>query len=86
MRRSNGQPWNHFAGSKDSVIKNVTDALRDGKIKVETQSVDHLLKLIESSLDQGYHRGFNVFDREVGAALEQVAPANQSLNVPTKKK
>jgi len=76
--------WNHFEASRDSVIKNIVDAIRDGKIKVEASTVPQLLSLIGASLEEGYHKGYRIFEREVVAALGTAA--GTSVPSPTTKK
>ena len=62
--------WNHFEGAKNILIANIVAAVREGKIKVDDSSMPQLLTLLGSFFDEGYHRGFNVFDRELSSVLQ----------------
>lgn len=64
--------WNHFQGACDSVVKNISAAIRDGKLKVDASSTQQLIGLITASLEQGFHAGSNVFSREVVTVLSEV--------------
>ena len=61
--------WNLLGSSKDSLVTNVSNAIRSGTIKVESDSVERLMQLISTSIDEGYHRGYNVYERELDSAL-----------------
>lgn len=73
----NKASWNLLEGARDAVVKNVSIAVRDGKIKVESSSLPQLLSLISASINEGYHNGYNVFNRELAAAMKaaSVPPA-----------
>jgi len=62
--------WNHFEGAKNILIANIVSAVREGKVKVDDSSLPQLLSFLNSFFDEGYHRGFNVFDRELTSALQ----------------
>jgi hypothetical protein len=72
--------WNQMQAMRDSVVKDVADAIRDGK--VEAATAQQLLNLISASIEAGYHKGFSVFDKEVDAALGEAAKDHR----PTTKK
>jgi hypothetical protein len=62
--------WNHFEGAKNILITNILAAVKEGKIKVDDSSLPQFLTLLNSFFDEGYHRGFNVFDRELTSSLQ----------------
>jgi hypothetical protein len=64
--------WNHFEGAKNILVANIVAAVREGKIKVDDSSLPQLLSLLNSFFDEGYHRGFNVFDRELSSSLQNM--------------
>ena len=78
--------WNHFAGAKDTTLKNITIAVQNGNLKVDADVLPQLLSLIGNSLDEGYHRGHRVFDREISSIVSQgdqkgsIVPAKKKLN------
>lgn len=76
--------WNLLGSSKDSLLTNISNAVRSGAIKVEPESVERLLQLVNTSIDEGYHRGYNVYERELDSALASHASATQPAS--TKKK
>lgn len=76
--------WNHFGGTKDSVVTNISNAVRNGQIKVEADSMNYLLQLINTSIEEGYHRGYNVFEREIDAALQEQSALSAPVVVKKK--
>lgn len=81
--------WSLFEAAKDSVSANLTNAVRNGHLKIEASQMPALLALVTASLDEGYHKGHRVFDKTVEQAImESIVPAaqSQSTPVPAKKK
>jgi hypothetical protein len=62
--------WNHFEGAKDVLVSNIIAASRDGRIKIENSVLPQLLSLLNASLEEGYHKGFNAFDKELSRSLQ----------------
>jgi hypothetical protein len=80
---------NHFASAKDVVLRNVTVAAQNGSLNVDKDVLPQLLSLISTSLDEGYHKGHRVFEREVSASLPKNLDPDASLKtivVQSKKK
>ena len=61
----NRAAWNLLEGAKDVVQSNLVLAVRDGRIKVEASQMEALMKLIASSIDEGYHRANATFMKVV---------------------
>lgn len=76
--------WALFDSAKDSVKTNVVNAIKNKQIMVEAASVQVLLSLIDASLDEGYHRGHNVFERTIDAVL--IEESKKQAVTPSKKK
>jgi len=62
---------NHFSVAKDVVLKNVAVAAESGNLKIDSDVLPSLLALVNNSLDEGYHKGHRVFDREVNEFLSK---------------
>jgi hypothetical protein len=65
--------WNHFEGTKDVIMSNILNASRDGKVKIDESTLPKLLSLLNSSFEEGYHKGFLVFDKEITSSLKDNA-------------
>jgi len=82
--------WQLFEAAKDVVKANIVNAVKSKQVMVEAASVQTLLLLIDASLDEGFHRGHNVFTRSVGAVLAEVVkppvPPKPVAQVASKKK
>jgi len=57
--------WNLISSAKDSTITNVASAIKEGKLTVDSKQAQFLQELIQQSIDQGYHRAYKSFMREV---------------------
>lgn len=57
--------WMIQESIKDTVNTNVMMAVKAGQIKVETAQLPTLLALLNSSIEAGFGKAFNVFMREV---------------------
>lgn len=77
--------WNLLGSSKDTLLTNISNAVRNGTIKVEQDSIERLMQLINTSIDEGYHRGYNVFEREVDSSLRVHLEQSQPVSVTKKK-
>jgi hypothetical protein len=63
---------NCFEATKDIVSKNVTSAVRDGKLNIDLNVLSQLLSLVNVSIDDSFHRVHNVFNKELTAALQEI--------------
>jgi len=63
--------WTLLEGAKDSVLTNVTNAVRSGQLKIESKQMTALLTVISTSIEEGYHKGHRTFMRNVDAELEE---------------
>lgn len=54
---------------KDTVITNVTMAIKNGQIKFDMTQLQILLAVLSSSTEAGYQKAFKVFMREIDKAL-----------------
>ena len=63
--------WNIFQGTKDLVNKNIFAAIREGKIKIDQAATQQLLHLLGITIEEGFQRGYHVFDKEITAALNE---------------
>jgi hypothetical protein len=70
----NKAAWTLAEGIKDTVIANVTAAVRTS-LKIEATEVVKLLSIIGPSIEEGFHRGAKVFERTVKSVL----PADTKL-------
>jgi hypothetical protein len=70
--------WNSFEATKDVVVKNITTAIRDGKIKVDPSSLQAIVSLLGASVEEGFQKSYNVFVREVDDALGDVEKKQHS--------
>jgi hypothetical protein len=68
--------WTLAEGIKDTVIANVTTAVRTS-LKMEASEVIKLLAILSPSVEEGYHRGSKVFERTVDSALLQLDGASK---------
>lgn len=57
--------WNYVEGIKDVVQNNLMSAISDSKLKIESTVLPSLISLINYSIDEGYHKGQNVFLKEL---------------------
>jgi hypothetical protein len=64
--------WQHFEGMRDLVMQNVVTMIRDGKLKVEPAELGNLTNILKTSMEDGFHRGHSVLDREINAVLGEV--------------
>jgi len=78
--------WNLLDAIRDSVSANVATAVRSGQLKVEAQSVQSLLNLINASLDEGYHKGHKSFMKSVEGAITEATTKAVTSPVPSTKK
>lgn len=76
--------WNHFEGAKNILINNIATAAKDEKIKIDHNTLNQLLSLMSASLEEGYHKGFNAFDRELSTCLNE-AQKSQAKSISSKK-
>lgn len=79
---------NHFVSAKDVVLRNVIVATQNG-LNIDKDVLPQLLSLISTSLDEGYHKGHRVFEREVSASLPKNLDSDAGLKtivVQSKKK
>lgn len=67
--------WMLAEGIKDSLLTNITQAIRGGQVKIETAQQQVLFALLVASVEEGYHKGQKNFLRSVDEVIE-----------PTKKK
>jgi len=63
--------WTLMEGIKDSVNNNVTTATRTA-LKVDPQVLVKLLAIINSSIEEGFHKGSKTFSRAVAGVIEKV--------------
>jgi len=61
----------HFATARDTVLKNVTIAVQNGNVKMESSELPVLLNVIRNSLDEGYNGGHRVFERQVASMISK---------------
>ena len=76
--------WNHFEGAKNILINNIATAAKDEKIKIDSATLNQLLSLMSASIEEGYHKGFKAFDRELSMCLDETQKS-QSKQVSSKK-
>lgn len=62
--------WLHFEATRDILVKNVDASIKAGTIKFDQNSAAQLLNIITASVDEGYHKGLSVFNRELDGAIK----------------
>lgn len=76
--------WSTLEAVRDTVLKNVSDAVRQGQLNIDPKNTQALLTLVSLSIEEGYHKSARSFDRALEACLieAQLPP----LAASTKKK
>lgn len=74
--------WILLEGIKDSVTNNIYTAVKSGQLKIEANVLPALLTILNSSMEEGYHKGFKTFMK---TATHGAVPATQPVK-PVKKK
>jgi hypothetical protein len=70
--------WTLSQGIKDVVTINVTSAVSSGLLQIEASQIEKLLSVIASSVDEGYHRGYNTFMKVSDVVLAEVVKDSAS--------
>ena len=69
--------WTLAQGIKDALVGNINASAK--LLKIEPSELVQLLALVGSSVDEGFHRGANVFDRVVAKAIsDATVPAGKT--------
>jgi hypothetical protein len=71
--------WNHFEGAKNILINNILTAVRDQKIKIDNTELNQLVFLMTTSLEEGYHKGYKTFDRELTSCLADTSKSQPKV-------
>jgi len=50
--------WNVFLFTKELTSKNLTEAVSTGKLKVDPQTLQTIIGLVSSTIDQGYNKTY----------------------------
>lgn len=69
--------WILLEGIKDSVTSNVYTAVKSGQLKIEANVLPTLLLILNSSMEEGYHKGFKTFMKTATHNVE-AAPAKSA--------
>lgn len=75
----NKASWTLTESIKDSVSNNVTAMVTGGQLKIETKSLQLLLVLLNSSVEEGYHKASKVFSKTVDAAIQELLVQQQPV-------
>jgi hypothetical protein len=62
-----------FEATKDTLVRNVTSAVKDRKINIDPAALPQLLSLLSASVDDAFHKTYNVFNKELAAALQELS-------------
>lgn len=50
--------WNVFLFTKELTSKNLTEAVSTGKLKIDPQTLQTIIGLVSSTIDQGYNKTY----------------------------
>jgi len=67
--------WMLFEGTKDTLMTNLTIASKRGQIAIDEASLQKLLLLAVSSIEEGFHKGHRTFTKLSEEALNEVENA-----------
>jgi len=78
--------WLHFEVTKELVVKNVDASIKAGTIRLDQNSAAQLLSILTASIDEGYHKGLLVFNRELDGVAKNFGSEKSTENVSSVKK
>ena len=78
--------WNLIESAKDATSNNIITAIRTGKLKVDSSTVEALLAVVNASIDEGFHKGHKTFMKTVDAELTASAKEWQPFEEQITKK
>ena len=70
--------WILLQGIKDSVTNNVYTAVKSGQLQIEAKVLPMLLMLLNSSMEEGYHKGFKTFMKAANQSADSTQPVKTS--------
>lgn len=70
-------------GVKDTVLNNIVATVRSEQLKIDKHVLERLLTVVTLSHDEGFHKGYKTFMREIDAIT---SVPTVPVDVPTKKK
>lgn len=68
--------WTLFQSAKDTLIANITKAVKDSQLKISQEELQKLLNLISSSADEGYHKGHKNFMVNLDNVIKVMYPSS----------
>lgn len=77
--------WTMIEGVKDVVQMNLTMAMTQKQIDLKQEQLVRVMKIVEMSIDEGYHRGNRVLSRSIDAALKDAVLPPLEASAPKKK-
>ncbi len=64
-----------LSNARDTADTNLTNAVKNGRIKLDDAQTKIFKELLKQSIEAGYHQAHRVFMREVDGALESAEEA-----------
>lgn len=63
--------WNNFNASKDTTTFNLMQAFQQKQLKVDEATLNVILQVVNSSIDEGFEKGHKTFLRALQKTLEE---------------
>lgn len=62
--------WDNFSASKDAASLNLMRAFQQKQLKVDEASLNLIIQIVNSSIDEGFEKGHRVFLKALQKVLE----------------
>lgn len=66
--------WSLFEGVKDAVSSNIVSAVSSGALKIDKGELEKLVAVVNSSIEEGYHKGHRAFTKAIDVAVQESQP------------
>lgn len=64
------QAWELVEHIKSQTLQNLTVAQRSGEIQIGTDQLPRLIRLVQTSIEQGYHGALHEFETQISVQFE----------------